>query len=172
MTRVRDEGTESDGVLAGQVLDRHRTYLRAIDSLFAAVDSGNATEVLRIDNDLVDPQFEAIESDVEGASSTHHEAATQQLSTLRKLETTTARLTPFIFVGGLLLAIGLAAISRGHGRLLVRERGQALHDSLHDSLTGLPNRTLLGDRLGQCLRSGRRSGQTTGLLLIDLDRFK
>jgi diguanylate cyclase (GGDEF)-like protein/PAS domain S-box-containing protein len=44
--------------------------------------------------------------------------------------------------------------------------------ALHDELTGLPNRTLLLDRLGQALhRLGRRGG-TVGLLFVDLDRFK
>src|SRR5665811_1989678 len=46
------------------------------------------------------------------------------------------------------------------------------HRTLHDPLTGLPNRTLLADRLGQALRADARAGTRTGLLLLDLDRFK
>ena len=57
-------------------------------------------------------------------------------------------------------------------RLLEGERAGALRDSLHDSLTGLPNRTLLADRFGQALRAAGRTGGRTGLLLIDLDRLK
>ena len=46
------------------------------------------------------------------------------------------------------------------------------HAALHDALTGLPNRTLFGDRLEQALlRVGREPGQPT-VLLMDLDRFK
>jgi diguanylate cyclase (GGDEF)-like protein len=46
------------------------------------------------------------------------------------------------------------------------------HAALHDALTGLPNRTLFGDRLQQAiLRVGRELGQPT-VLLMDLDRFK
>ena len=41
-----------------------------------------------------------------------------------------------------------------------------------DGLTGLANRTLLLDRLGQLLAKGRRSGQVEALILIDIDRFK
>ena len=44
--------------------------------------------------------------------------------------------------------------------------------ALHDTLTGLPNRELLADRLGQALRADNRAGTRTGLLVIDLDRFK
>ncbi|GAB3269278.1 putative bifunctional diguanylate cyclase/phosphodiesterase [Kineosporia babensis] len=44
--------------------------------------------------------------------------------------------------------------------------------SLHDDLTGLPNRALLTDRIQQAMRDGARHGIQVGLLLIDLDRFK
>ncbi len=46
------------------------------------------------------------------------------------------------------------------------------HQSLHDGLTGLPNRTLLLDRLGQAERASRRSGVPAAVFLVDLDRFK
>lgn len=41
-----------------------------------------------------------------------------------------------------------------------------------DQLTGLPNRTLLLDRLKQAIANGSRSGNYSALLLIDLDNFK
>ncbi|SHN47978.1 diguanylate cyclase (GGDEF) domain-containing protein [Cryptosporangium aurantiacum] len=44
---------------------------------------------------------------------------------------------------------------------------QALHQAHHDALTGLPNRTLLKERLRHALRRG-----PCGLLFVDLDRFK
>ncbi len=46
------------------------------------------------------------------------------------------------------------------------------YQALHDSLTGLPNRTLFYDRLTQALRATQRSQQPLALLLVDLDRFK
>lgn len=42
----------------------------------------------------------------------------------------------------------------------------------YDTLTGLPNRALLGERLGAAVISARRNGQKVGLLFLDLDRFK
>ncbi len=49
---------------------------------------------------------------------------------------------------------------------------ELLDRSLHDDLTGLPNRALLADRLGQALADGHRNGAATAVLLLDLDGFK
>jgi diguanylate cyclase (GGDEF)-like protein/PAS domain S-box-containing protein len=44
--------------------------------------------------------------------------------------------------------------------------------ALHDTLTGLPNRTLFTDRLQQAILTAGRDGAGFGLLVMDLDRFK
>jgi diguanylate cyclase (GGDEF)-like protein len=49
---------------------------------------------------------------------------------------------------------------------------QLVRQSLHDSLTGLPNRTLLVDRLQQSLGRLETHKGTVGVLLLDIDRFK
>jgi len=47
------------------------------------------------------------------------------------------------------------------------------HQALHDPLTGLPNRTLLQDRLRQAVKKKRRNDHNDyALIFIDLDRFK
>ncbi|MFL6675730.1 MAG: EAL domain-containing protein [Massilia sp.] len=46
------------------------------------------------------------------------------------------------------------------------------HVAQHDVLTGLPNRSLLQDRLGQAIAYATRSGHPVWVMLIDLDRFK
>jgi diguanylate cyclase (GGDEF)-like protein len=45
------------------------------------------------------------------------------------------------------------------------------HQSLHDSLTSLPNRVLFADRLEEALRASARTGGAA-VLFCDLDRFK
>ncbi|MGB9193499.1 MAG: GGDEF domain-containing protein, partial [Azonexus sp.] len=52
------------------------------------------------------------------------------------------------------------------------ERRHHLQRSLHDRLTGLPNRELLEDRIAQLLAGSRRDSATHAGLFIDLDGFK
>jgi PAS domain S-box-containing protein len=46
------------------------------------------------------------------------------------------------------------------------------HVAHHDGLTGLPNRTLLHDRLQQALAQAQRSQHRVAVMFLDLDRFK
>ena len=46
------------------------------------------------------------------------------------------------------------------------------HLALHDILTGLPNRALLGEHLEQALGESAQGSESAALLLLDLDRFK
>ena len=55
---------------------------------------------------------------------------------------------------------------------LERERSALRYDALHDQLTGLPNRTLLYDRLIQACAGAERNGRPFAVLLVDLDGFK
>ena len=55
-------------------------------------------------------------------------------------------------------------------RKIAEERIQFL--AYYDALTGLPNRTLLLDRLAKALAAARRQNNKLGLLYLDLDRFK
>lgn len=55
-------------------------------------------------------------------------------------------------------------------RRAVEER--LFHDTLHDRLTGLPNRSLFVDRLTQALAGLSRTTGAVGVLFLDVDRFK
>ena len=54
-----------------------------------------------------------------------------------------------------------------------RVEEQLLHDTLHDGLTGLPNRALLMNRLEHVILASKRKGRPPfAVLFLDLDRFK
>lgn len=78
-----------------------------------------------------------------------------------------------------------AAVRSGHGRATriagsltdVTDRAQVQEQlrtaALHDSLTGLPNRRLFTELLGQALDHGTpRPARTSAVLFLDVDRFK
>ena len=55
---------------------------------------------------------------------------------------------------------------------LVEAEERLTHSALHDSLTGLPNRALLLDRLTAALDRSTRQGREIAVLFCDLDGFK
>jgi diguanylate cyclase (GGDEF)-like protein len=67
----------------------------------------------------------------------------------------------------LLLLLPFLAVHRGGRAAIAKE-----HQSLHDALTGLPNRTLFRDRIEQAITTGCRRDTTSAVMLIDLDHFK
>jgi len=84
-----------------------------------------------------------------------------------------------LLIGGIALSLLLSALilvlSTGRARALrlVEQRtGQLRHQALHDALTGLPNRELIGDRVDQLLARNRRARTQGAALFIDLDEFK
>lgn len=84
----------------------------------------------------------------------------------------------FLFVSSV-IAASTAYIIEYQQRLLFLRRQELVHErerhrarSLHDSLTGLPNRDLLSDRLEQAIAQSRRETLTCAGLYLDLDGFK
>ena len=54
----------------------------------------------------------------------------------------------------------------------IEQKDAARHDSLHDSLTGLPNRSLFNDRLEQGLVQAERHGWNLAVMFLELHGFK
>jgi diguanylate cyclase (GGDEF)-like protein len=71
-----------------------------------------------------------------------------------------------------ILLLACAAVLLSYQRRVERHAARSRHQALHDSLTGLGNRIMLGDRCALALRNAKRNEELVGLLLIDLNRFK
>jgi diguanylate cyclase (GGDEF)-like protein/PAS domain S-box-containing protein len=54
----------------------------------------------------------------------------------------------------------------------VQAQARVMFMALHDALTGLPNRTLLKDRLTQLMKLASRNHKRIAVLMLDLDHFK
>ena len=75
-----------------------------------------------------------------------------------------------VIVSGLLLLLGR---SRARALGMVEEKtGELRHQTLHDALTGLPNRVLALDRAEQMLARARRTRTPVAALYVDLDGFR
>lgn len=55
---------------------------------------------------------------------------------------------------------------------LARTNTELEHLALYDNLTGLPNRSLIQDRIQQALYAATRDGHQLGIFVLDLDQFK
>jgi len=92
--------------------------------------------------------------------------------------------TSLATASGEAVPVSLVAVPHREGELLyfsliardTRERAayeaRLLHQATHDALTGLPNVTLLRDRLGQALAVAQRHLRGLAVLFLDLDHFK
>jgi diguanylate cyclase (GGDEF)-like protein len=172
MRAVKEDGGPSDAALVDKTLVQHQAYVAAAERMFRARDTGDQKAVARIDREQADPAFDAVKESVRTAADDKHQDSLIALGELERLRQQTRLWTPAVFLLGLIVTGLLALVAREYRRTLVCERAQAVHESLHDPLCGLPNRTLLQERLDDALHADRLARTRTALLLIDLDRFK
>lgn len=81
----------------------------------------------------------------------------------------TMKTTPMYDAKGVLIG-GIAIVADISERVHAEEKMK--HQAYFDSLTDIPNRILLKDRIEQALNHYRRTGNIVGVLFLDLDHFK
>ena len=164
--------TDEHGVdeVAG-LLRRHGQYGAAVQDMFrVALATPDTAE--DYEEAFVDPHFDPLEATLAEHVQTEYEEARAALNSIERAQAKLLVATPVLFgVSLLLLTIFVLTLSRNR-RLIAAQAEMNRHQSLHDALTGLPNRTLLHQRAQACLEKSAADGSRVALMLLDLDRFK
>ena len=154
--------------------DRHCRLLRVSRKMAQDLGFADPSELIgKTDVDLFGEAFgQATRRDDERIMETNRpivgEVESRQLENGRANWTLTTKLPLHDEAGAV---IGLVGITREINE--IRQTEAALqHLATHDTLTDLPNRFLMEDRLSQLLSRTRRSGAAFAVLFMDVDRFK
>lgn len=145
----------------------HETYLSYTEQLreFLAAGHGRAAAQTRIDAGPVGLTVSTLQKQAV-ANMTRKRMETNAYLTVVQGRNQRLRLAEAsIGVLDILLLGVCAMVLLGHQRRIERQ-------AVRDSLTDLPNRFLLAERVQQALRGADRGGDCVGLLLLDLNDFK
>jgi diguanylate cyclase len=165
-------GGPDDAAQARQIQARHAPSLRLLRQMLDAVDAKDMETANEIHLQRVHPAYLDLTSQTATLAAREQAQATAALTELRRRQ---HALVPAAVVAGGAGIVALAVfllVLVGYQRRLVRQAAASSHQALHDALTGLPNRELFADRVGQAIRTADRELQPAALLLLDLDRFK
>ena len=172
LTELIEHGEPDDAAQARQLQARHAPSLQLLRQMLDAVDAKDMRTANVIHVERVHPAYLDLTEQTAGLAAREQAEATASLTGLRRRQ---HALVPAALVAG---AVGIIALGVfllvlvGYQRRLLRQAAASSHQALHDALTGLPNRELFADRVGQAIRAADRELQPAALLLLDLDRFK
>ncbi len=167
--RAAEQGDHRAGV--DELIAQQEEYLVVSGPVFDRVQR-TASRAGRSEDRELEGKFQAIRETVSAEAAEHREEASEAVAALGRGMRLVLLASPVVLGVGLALVALFAQVLRSHRREIDEQAARNRHQALHDALTGLPNRTLLADRFAQVLRADGRNGTSTGLLLIDLDRFK
>ena len=178
---ARKAGDTLDEIVAGsdpragrdalRLRSEQAAYQRLADRLIAMVADSNPEHV-QLDRLEVTPAFYELQNDVNDVSRAYHDYAQRQVSALRSTQVRLLVGTSAGFGAGLVLVGMILRMVIGYQRRLVDQAAESRHHSLHDPLTGLPNRALFTSRLHAALRDAAGGEFQTAVMVIDLDGFK
>jgi diguanylate cyclase (GGDEF)-like protein len=158
---------------ANEAVELFRKWCTVRDGILETTRAGDFDDAQKLVNTIGTPAYLEIKSKLDGiVAAARHKAAFLTGEALRKARN--AQNTVY-----LIIALGFAT-SFACGLFIVRNVQRAIchneavlhHKAHHDQLTGLPNRTLLLDRLTEALDAAGQHGESVGVLFIDLDDFK
>jgi diguanylate cyclase (GGDEF)-like protein len=142
----------------------------------AAYSTGESVAIADLNHDREFPRFSrrAVEAGLVAVFTFPLRQQSGQLGALDLYRTTPGLLDAEAMSAAQTLAdVTAAYLLNAQARAELMESSEtALENSLHDPLTGLPNRTLLVQRLDHAILRSQRSEKTVAILFADLDRFK
>nr|GID84799.1 hypothetical protein Ade03nite_37230 [Actinoplanes derwentensis] len=151
---------------AGRLRAAQTRYRKLAEQLITMVADSDP-ESIQLDRLEVTPAFYSLQNDVDEVSRAYHEYAQQQVSALRLTQVRLLFGTSAGFAIGLILVAMILKMVVGYQRRLVDQATESRHRSLHDPLTGLPNRDLFHRELSRSLAAA-----PVAMMVIDLDGFK
>ena len=159
------QGDPDDAASARQIKAKHAQYVHDMGRMLAAMEAGETTLARRMHERPVHPAYATLQYKIRASANREQQEVTEKLAELRHQQHD-LRLASFAAAAVGVSALGVfLLLVAGYQRELVRQ-------ALHDPLTGLPNRELLADRVGQAIRTADRELRPAALLLLDLNRFK
>jgi diguanylate cyclase (GGDEF)-like protein/putative nucleotidyltransferase with HDIG domain len=154
----------------------HRGYVSASRTMFRAVDANDAARVIRLDHELVDPVFGAVQKAVYARSNAASRTALGQSADLRHEEDTATHAISIAFGVGLLLVVTFGAMLLRLRRRLAgawhREIATLGALATTDAITRLGNHRVFQEDLSRAVAELRESPAPLSLVLLDLDALK
>lgn len=158
----RFEPQDADVALTTAIHDAYLAYDTAADREFELLAAGNLAEAATVATSRTDPAFAALIPVLDDADG-HYQNLAEQAANRAHVGT----IAILAFAASAI--VGLVGQAQ---RIRAAALRRATHQATHDALTGLPNRTLLHEHAAAAIDHAQQHATGTGLLLIDLDRFK
>jgi hypothetical protein len=152
------QGESDDVAAAREIKTIYGRRVLALRRMVAAVDAGDMALANAIHDQPIHPIYGTLQYKLGAFADREQQEVADKLALLRRRQHG-LRLASFAAAGVGVVALGVfLLLVGGYRRRLVRQ-------ALHDPLTGLPNRELFADRVGQAIRIADRELRPAALLL-------
>jgi diguanylate cyclase (GGDEF)-like protein len=172
LTEIQHDGTPEDRDLAVRIRAAFGPYEQAVLRMFDAVDAHDEAQIQYLEREELNPTYVQIDRLIDDGADRHADTVETAMDRLYRTQTVVLYITAGGIVFGLSIMAGFIVMLVRYQRRIVRNANESQHQATHDTLTGLPNRALFADRVGQALAASRRTGARHAVMLLDLDRFK